>query len=435
MMFILFSQYFSWKSIFHLAWKEAADVIPRVSFVMSNVESSCPSILLIAGDVSGDVHTAALARTLLSHDPNLTLHALGGRRLCEVVAQSRSGQFLADTTNCSAIGISSAIRIYFHCRKLGKLLLEFVRTHPVDLAILCDWGGFNGRVLARLHALGIPTLYYFPPRSWERKGSGGLRIVPHVTRVATPFQWSAERLQKAGARAEWVGHPSLEEVPSIEERRTLRAKFDIVPNETLVALLPGSRRSEIRILAPRMAEAAGIVNAHTSVSFIAVVPRELVGEARGHLPPTIRIVSDCAMELLRASDAAIVKTGTATLEAVLTDAPQVAIYDVSMIGRIEWCLLWAWRRIPFIAMPNIILQRQAVAEFVGLKCRPEKIAGALIRLVENAEARNKILWDYGLIRQALGSELRMTPTERTAQIVEEMLNGAIAHAECEDVAV
>ena len=235
MMFILFSQYFSWKSIFHLAWKEAVDVIPRVPFVMSNTESSCPSILLVAGDVSGDVHTAALARTLLSHDPNLTLHALGGRRLCEVVARSRSGQFLADTTNCSAIGISSAIRIYFHCRKLGKLLLEFVRTHPVDIAILCDWGGFNGRVLARLHALGIPTLYYFPPRSWERNGSGGLRIVPHVTRVATPFQWSAERLQKAGARAEWVGHPSLEEVPSIEERRTLRAKFDVVPNETLVA--------------------------------------------------------------------------------------------------------------------------------------------------------------------------------------------------------
>jgi lipid-A-disaccharide synthase len=184
-----------------------------------------------------------------------------------------------------------------------------------------------------------------------------------------------------------------------------------------------------------MAEAAAIVNAQTCVSFIAVVPRELVGEARLHLPPTIRIVSDCAMELLRASDAAIVKTGTATLEAVLTDAPQVAIYDVSMIGRIEWCLLWAWRRIPFIAMPNIILQRQAVAEFVGLKCQPAKIAGALIRLLENAETRNKILWDYGLIRQALGSELRMTPTERTAQIVEEMLNGAMAHAECEDVAV
>src|SRR6202045_3003896 len=348
---------------------------------MSNTESSCPSILLIAGDVSGDVHIAALARTLLDHDPNRTLHALGGRRLREIVSQSPGGQFLADTTNCSAIGISSAIKIYFRCRRLGDLLLEFVRSEGVDVAILCDWGGFNGRVLPRLHALGIPTLYYFPPRSWERLGSRGLGIASRVTRVATPFQWSAERLRRAGAQADWVGHPSLENVPEPGVRATLRSKFGVKADETLVALLPGSRRSEIRVLAPRMANAAAIVSAHTHVNFIAVVPRELAGEARAHLPPAIRIVTDCAMELLHAADAAIVKTGTATLEAALTDTPQLAVYDVSLIGRVEWCLLWAWRRIPFIAMPNIILQREAVPELIGLNCQPEKIAHALIRLL------------------------------------------------------
>ncbi len=402
---------------------------------MPNAEPSRPSILLIAGDVSGDVHTAALARRLLAHDPNRTLHALGGRRLRKIVAQSPGGQFLADTTNCSAIGIPSAIRIYFRCRRLRDQLWEFLRTQHIDLTVLCDWGAFNGRALPGLHALGIPTLYYFPPRSWQRNGSSGLGIVPYVTRVATPFQWSAERLRSAGARAEWVGHPSLENIRTPEERPALRLNFGIEPNDTLVALLPGSRPSEIRVLASRMAKAASIVNAQTRVQFIAVVPRELAEEAHSHLPPSIQIVSDCAKELLLASDAAIVKTGTGTLEAVLAGTPQVAVYDVSVATRLEWCLLWAWRRIPFIAMPNIILQREAVPELIGLNCQPEKIAHALVRVLKDEAARDKMLRDYALIRQALGSELLMPPTERTAQIVEEMLSEATRRAAPERVAV
>lgn len=400
-----------------------------------NNGSSGPSILLIAGDVSGDVHTAALARRLLRHNPNRTLHALGGRRLRDIVARSPGGKFLGDTTHCSAIGISSAIKIYFRCRKLGDQLREFVHTHHVDVAVLCDWGAFNGRILPELHALGIPILYYFPPRSWQRSGSPGLGIVPYVRRVATPFPWSAERLRAAGAQAEWVGHPSLERVPPVQERAALRQNFGVKPNEPLVALLPGSRRSEIDVLAPRMAHAAAMVKAQMHVQVIAAVPRELADEAHSHLPPSIRIVSDCANELLMAADAAIVKTGTATLEAVLTDTPQVAVYDVSRIARVEWCLLWAWRRIPFIAMPNIILQREAVPELIGLDCQPDKIARTLLRLLQDETAREKLRRDYAGIRQALGSELQVSPTERTAQIVEEMLEEATAQVEAEPVAV
>ena len=404
--------------------------------MIPRVESSGPSILLIAGDVSGDVNTAALARTLLERNPNLTLYALGGRRLREVVSTSPGGQFLADTTNCSAIGISSAIKIYFRCRRLGHLLLDFVRNNRVDVAILCDWGGFNGRVLPHLQAQGIPTLYYFPPRSWDRNGSGGgLGIVSQVTRVATPFQWSADRLCRAGAQADWVGHPSLERIPPRQGRPRLRSDFGVAPEEKLVALLPGSRRSEIRLLAPRIAKAAALVGAHTSVCFVAAVPKEILKEAQSYLPPEIRVTSDCSMELLQAADAAVVKTGTATLEAALTDTPQVAIYDVSMIGRVEWCLLWAWRHIPFIAMPNIILQRKTVPELIGLDCRPETIARELIELLNNDRRREKMRSDYALIRQALGSDLLVPPTERTAQIVEEMLEDILQRTPAEPIPV
>lgn len=390
------------------------------------------SILLIAGDVSGDVHIAALARALLARDPKRTLHGLGGRRLRGIIEQS-SGRFLADTTNCSAIGVISALKIYFRCRKMRDRLYEFLGNYHVDLAILCDWGGFNGRIVSHLHSLGIPVLYYFPPRSWDRNGGHGFDFVPYVRRVATPFPWSADRLRDAGADAEWVGHPSLEKRPAAENRPAYRRKFGVAADESLVALLPGSRLTEIRVLAPRMAAAAAIVGARLKAKFVAVVPRELATQARKYLPSSIGIVTDCAMQLLAAADAAVVKTGTATLEAVLADVPQVTVYDFGPVSRVEWCLLWAWRRIPFIAMPNIILQRHAVPELLGLNCKAGRIADWLMRLLKSDSTREQMRRDYSEIRAALGSGLPISATERTAQIAEEMLDAGVA-AEAEPVA-
>jgi lipid-A-disaccharide synthase len=211
-------------------------------------------------------------------------------------------------------------------------------------------------------------------------------------------------------------------VHSPAERAALRLRFGIVAGETLVALLPGSRRSEIRVLAPRLAAAAELLKADRAVRCIAVVPRELAAEARSHFPESIEILTDCAGDLLRASDAAIVKTGTASLEAALAGTPHVAVYDVTVAKRIEWCLLWAWKRIPFYAMPNIILEREAVPELLGLKCQPRKIATALLRLLNDQGARDAMRRDYAEIARELGAELEVPPTERAAQILEEMLS-------------
>jgi lipid-A-disaccharide synthase len=392
------------------------------------MDADPPSILFIAGDVSGDVHSAALARKLLQRDPTRALHALGGCRLREAVNASAGGEFLGDTTNCSAIGITTAVRFYFRCRKLRERLREFLSRRHVDVVVLCDWGGFNGRILPELHARGLRVLYYFPPGSWRRSGTGGLRIVPFVSRVATPFDWSAERLQNAGCRAEWVGHPALEKVRSAAERAEFRQRFGVRPDDKLVALLPGSRETELRLLAPRMAKAAAMLQRNVpNVRAFAVVPEELAGDARAHLPKEITVLTNCANELLGAADAAVVKTGTASLEAAVAGTPHVAVYDVSYVRSIEWYLLWAWKRIPFIAMPNIILQRGAVPELIGNRCNPENIARELTRLLTDAAARDQMQRDYEEVHRALGRDLPFTATARTAEIVEEMLAETAPH--------
>jgi lipid-A-disaccharide synthase len=237
----------------------------------------------------------------------------------------------------------------------------------------------------------------------------------------------------AGVTAVYAARPPVEEI--IKKNDTLyrsESSYSLLAMEIqtpnwqrtleLRAWSQGKKKTFIRILAPKMAKAAELIAKDRPVRFIAVVPKEVAQEARVHLPSSIPIFTDCASDLLFASDAAIVKTGTASLEAVLAGTPHVAVYDVSKILRAEWCLLWAWRRIRFYAMPNIILEREVVPELIGLKCNPRKIADTLTRLITDESVRRRMLDDYALIRQALGSELPMPATERTAQIVEEMLN-------------
>ncbi|HEV7868822.1 MAG TPA: hypothetical protein VGO90_14135 [Chthoniobacteraceae bacterium] len=387
-------------------------------------QASRQSILLIAGEISGDIHTARLADALLERHPDWTLHALGGSHLRKAVARAPGSHFLADTEGCSAISIVASSRIYLRCRRLKQEVLEFLETHHVDAVVLCDWGGFNGRLLPDLKRLGMPVLYYFPPRSWQRTGNAGLGIANFATRVATPFQWSADRLRSVGCNAEWVGHPLLELARGESRRAKLRAEFGVNDGESLVALLPGSRRSEIRVLAPHLANTAELICAERSPSatrFVAVVPELMRSEARSWFPASIPILADRAADLLLACDVAVVKTGTATLEAALADAPQVAIYDLPPAQILEWAVLWAWKRIPFIAMPNIILQRRAVPELLGPACRPGRIAAAVSLLLDDRCAREQMLSDYAEIRRALGSELPASATQRTAEILEEML--------------
>ena len=198
------------------------------------------------------------------------------------------------------------------------------------------------------------------------------------------------------------------------------------PGENLVALLPGSRKPEIRVLGPRMAAAAKILSGRRPMKFVVPVPESLVRMAHACFPPPIKIIVERAADALLACDAAVVKTGSATLEAAVAGAPQVTVYDFGWAGRIEWIFLWMWKRIPFIAMPNIILQRVLVPELLGPKCTPEGIAAAVGKLLQSDEDRRSMKEGYCEIRRHLGGDLPLGATERTVEILEEMLGMSAA---------
>jgi lipid-A-disaccharide synthase len=160
-----------------------------------------------------------------------------------------------------------------------------------------------------------------------------------------------------------------------------------------VALLPASRKSEVCTLAPRLRKAAEILRRKESTDFVAAVSASLEQAARQLLPPWIRILVNRTTEVLLSSDVAAVKTGPATLEAAVAGTPQVAIYAVSFLKKLEWCLLWAWKGIRYFAMPDIILQRNAVPELISLASRPDRIARAVMSLLEDLHLRNRMSRD------------------------------------------
>jgi len=378
------------------------------------------TLFFCAGDLSGDIHSARLVREVLRRHPDWKIYALGGAHLREAGAK-----IVGDTSSLGVIGYVSALVVTPRSLALKRAALRFLKSHRVDGIVMCDWGGFNTRFLPHIKNLKIPTLYYFPPRSWQQSGDGGLAIAPLVQRIATPFEWSAKRLQAVGGKADWVGHPLLEivaETQAQHPREAIRAELGVSKNEFLIALFPGSRPAELKIIAPHVAGAVGVLREKfgSKVRFVIAVPRGASVAVKSHFPD-LPIWEERSAQILSACDGAIVKSGTATLEAAVCDAPQVVVYDVSRLVEAQVRFTGLRKRVPFVAMPNIILERRAVPELLGKNCRAQLIADALSTLIESESAREAMRAEYSLVRAALGASLPYTATSRTADILDEML--------------
>ncbi len=372
-------------------------------------------IFLSVGDLSGDIHCAALTRELLRRHPDWRITALAG-----AATRAAGAHILGDTGGLGVIGFSSALRVVPRSLRLKKRALQWIAAHQPDCAILCDWGGFNTRLMPDLKRLQIPIFYYFPPRSWQKTGDGGLQIAPDCARIATPFQWSAERLNHAGGTARWVGHPILERLENAPARAELRARFGAAPGETLIALLPGSRGMELKYVAPHVARACELLKKNGRRFAVAAAPgaapalKKVFG---AHFP----IVEDQTFDLLRAADFAIVKSGTSTLEAAVAFCPQIVVYDVPRPLHWQAALTGLRRKIAFAAMPNIIMGREIVPEILGDDCHAQNIAARTETLLESADKLAQMRADYAQVRLALGAELTRGATAATSDEIEAML--------------
>ncbi|HSI72197.1 MAG TPA: hypothetical protein VK934_03400 [Fimbriimonas sp.] len=360
-------------------------------------------VFISAGEASGDAYGAALAEELRKADATIHLTAIGGPKML-----SAGIKLICNSTDWGVVSIFQVLR------KLPTLWAGFrdakrflAKAHQNDggskLFVPIDFGYMNIRLARYAKQHGWKVLYFVPPGSWRRDKQGA--DLPVVTdSVVTPFSWSAEILNSMGANAHWFGHPI---------KQLLTGPRDEVRGSR-IAVLPGSRAHEIEENLPLIAAA---VSSKQELEFALAPSVNLAHFQRDWEKLTGRTqdlftVANSASVLRRAS-AAIVCSGTATLEAALCRCPMVVVYKLSKGMQMEVRLLRI-KRPKFVALPNILLDRAVVPELIQEDATPESVREALATLLSDTPEREQQLSDFEELDQVLGPVDSISQTARLA---------------------
>lgn len=368
-------------------------------------------VFILAGEPSGEMHGAYLARALRALDPTITLTGVGGTRMAQADVS-----LIARSEHWGAIGLAQALgrvpRMISEMHRLQRAL----RENPPDVLVLIDFGAFNVRLLRRLRGSGQRTLYYIPPGCWSRaRAAGDLPLL--VDAIATPFPWSAENLRRVPSQAdiEWVGHPLLDYTASAASRVSARKLLAVSDEQPVVAILPGSRRTEVRNLLAVFVAATRHLTPRPRL-LISVAPS--IGESamRKWLPKDMPVELLDGMDYARiaAADAALVASGTATLELACLNVPMVVAYRASFALWLQYHIVTLTTSQRHIALPNILAQADVVPERLGRAANPRELAATLTPLLTNTAERRAQLEAFQQIRGLLGDG---TAVERTARMV------------------
>jgi lipid-A-disaccharide synthase len=351
-------------------------------------------ILFVAGEVSGDLHGAAVARALRSSGVPITLTGVGGDAM-----RAAGVDLIEHTQHLAVMGFVEPLKRLPRLIRLRRALQRRLNSGRVALAILIDYGGFNLRVAAAAKDAGVPVLYFITPQVWASR-PGRLRAIEHtVTRAAVILPFEEKLLRDHGIDATFVGHPLLDRAESLPTRTEARQSLGIGIDERLLALFPGSRAQEIaRHLDPFVDAARELQRRDRSLRVIvSSAPSVTIPPERCPFP----IVHSASFTVLRAADAALCKSGTTTLEAAIAGCPLIVAYRTSGF---EYALARRIVKIPFIGLVNIVAGREVAREFVQDAVQPAAMADALAPLLDDGSAaRAKMLGDLADVRSALGS--------------------------------
>lgn len=357
-------------------------------------------IMIVAGEASGDLHGAALARHLGRLAPAVSLSGMGGSRM----AAAGVG-LLADVSRLAVVGAGEALGRLPGLYRALRALRRRLREHPPRAVVLIDFPEFNLRLARAAQRLGIPIVYFIPPQVWAWRPRRARLIARLTTRVLVVFPFEVPLYESVGARVEFVGHPLLDGLESAPSRWEAREGLGVGGDATLVGLLPGSRKDEVERLLPEMAGAAGrIAEARPGAQFVLAlaptVDRALVDALLAAAPVKISVVADGAHQVMAASDLLLVASGTATLEAALIGTPMVVCYRVSRLSEVMGRLLI---RIPWISLVNIVAERAVVPELLQEDAGAQRLAAEALRLLASAPERQAQRAAFAEIRGKLGT--------------------------------
>ena len=355
-------------------------------------------LLMVAGEASGDLHGARLLTALRQRRPQLAAFGMGREQLVHAGLEP-----VADGREISIVGIVEVLRIYRRAREIFDHLLAEVEARGCRAAILIDFSGFNLRLAKALKARGVTVLYYVSPQVWAWRKGRLKAIARYVDRMLVLFPFEVEFYRQHGIEVTHVGHPLVDEVPELPGAWD-RLAAEQTPRVTRLALLPGSRASEIKSLLPRMLDAAGRLAAARPLSVALIrapgLSDDLLAPLLATAPVPVEVVETDRFAAVADAHLALCASGTATLEVGLLRTPMIVMYALQATS------YWIGRmlvRLPHFSMVNLVLGRGAVPEMIQRDAEGPRVAAAAAALLDDRARLDAMRHDLADIRPRLGA--------------------------------
>jgi len=377
-------------------------------------------ICVVAGEASGDAHSALVVASLRKLFPNATFFGMGGSKL-----RAEGVQIIVDSESAgSHMGLTELFGNFRTIIQSFKTIEAECKKEKPDLVILVDYPDFNLRLAKKLKKNGSKILYFISPQLWAWRSGRVKTIRKYVDAVAAIFPFEERFYHENGVRAEYVGHPFLDEPFPDTTRQEFCASIGVDPARPIIAMLPGSRKSEIERLLPYMI--AGFERVRQSrpgvQGLIPLAPGLSVNLIKPLLPADktdLVLVDGRARELLKVADLAVVASGTATVEAALAEVPFFVVYRLSNLTyRIARFLV---RGIQYFAMPNLIAGKKVVEELLQDEVTPERIQEEMERLLGDKSARDSVRAALKKVAERLRTGEKAS--EKTAMLARALILG------------
>ena len=362
------------------------------------VESERTDLLIVAGEASGDLHGARLLAELRPLVPGLAPFGLGGEELAAAGLDR-----LADSAEISVVGLTEVLKVLPRAREIFDLLLREVDRRRPRLAVLIDFPEFNLRLARALRERGVPVVYYISPQVWAWRRGRVKTIAERVDAMLVLFPFEVDFYRRHGVEVVHVGHPLVDEIPELPH---VWDRSEPAGEPYQIALLPGSRVSEVEALLPVMLDAVRLLAEEIPVFArlirASTVPRALLEEAVELSGLPVRIVPyPERFEAVASSHFALCASGTATLEVGLLGTPMAVLYR---LGSWTYLLGRLLVRLPYVSLVNLVLGREAVPELLQAKAQPERVRDVALSVVRDPGAVAAMRANLSELRGRLGAK-------------------------------
>jgi len=371
--------------------------------------------MIVAGEASGDKHGAKLVAALRALRPGMRFEffGAGGDEMRQAGVET-----LVDAREVAIMGALEVARALPKFLRVFRRLSDAANERRPLLVVLIDWPEFNLRLARRLKRDGHRVVYYISPQIWAWRSYRIHAVKRHVERMLVILPFEKDYYERNGVEVDYVGHPLLDSVYVTAPREEFCARHGLDPSKPVIAMLPGSRHSEMKHILPPMVEAAKLLN-RWRPHFQFIIPLARTFESNAIAPQigstSLRVIENDTYNAIAASDLAVVASGTATLEAAIIGSPLIVVYRASQLN---WRIFRPLINTPFVGMPNLIAGSEIAPELLQDDLNGERLAKLIVEFLSDPARLRRSRDDLAEVRKKLGEA---NASERAADRILDLL--------------